>query len=84
MTDSPTARRHRRRAAYGSARLRVGQRPVDRELRRVAAELLPGGRRAGVPGEKGAVSAQKLGHLQPFAAVFPQECAGQLASLGPT
>ena len=28
--------------------------------------------------------AQKLGQLQPFSAVFPQECMGQLASFGPT
>ena len=28
--------------------------------------------------------AQKLGHLQPFLAVFSQECMGQLASFGPT
>jgi hypothetical protein len=27
--------------------------------------------------------AQKLGQLQPFIAVFPQECAGQLAPFGP-
>ena len=31
-------------------------------------------------GEKAAVSAQKLGQIQPFIAVFPQECMGQLAS----
>ena len=34
--------------------------------------------------EKGAKSAQKLGQLQPFLAVFPQECTGQLAPFGPT
>jgi hypothetical protein len=28
--------------------------------------------------------AQKLGQLQPFTAVFPQECVGQLAYFGPT
>jgi hypothetical protein len=28
--------------------------------------------------------AQLLGQLQLFTAVFPQECAGQLASFGPT
>ena len=28
--------------------------------------------------------AQKLGQLQPFIAVFPQERTGQLASFGPT
>ena len=27
---------------------------------------------------------QKLGQLQPFLTVFPQECLGQLASFGPT
>ena len=36
------------------------------------------------PSEKAAVSAQKLGRLPPFIAVFPQECMGQLASSGPT
>jgi hypothetical protein len=34
--------------------------------------------------EKGAKLAQKLGKLQLFIAVFPQECVGQLASFGPT
>jgi hypothetical protein len=34
-------------------------------------------------GEEDAVSAQKLAQLQPFTAVFPQECMGQLASFGP-
>jgi hypothetical protein len=34
--------------------------------------------------EKGAKLAQNLGQLQPFIAVFPQECMGQLASFGPT
>jgi hypothetical protein len=35
-------------------------------------------------GEKDAELAQKLVQLQPFLAVFPQECEGQLASSGPT
>ena len=35
-------------------------------------------------GEKEAKLAQKLGQLQPFIAVFPHECMGQLASFGPT
>jgi hypothetical protein len=35
-------------------------------------------------GEKDTRLAQKLGQLQPFIAVFPQECMGQLASFGPT
>jgi hypothetical protein len=34
--------------------------------------------------EKDAKLAQKLGQLQPFIAVFPQECMGQLGSFGPT
>ena len=33
-------------------------------------------------GEKAAKLAQKLDQLQPFIAVFPQECMGQLALLG--
>jgi hypothetical protein len=32
----------------------------------------------------GAAKVRKLGQLQPFLAVFPQECMGQLASFGPT
>jgi hypothetical protein len=36
------------------------------------------------PGERDAKLAQELGHLQPFIAVFPRECVGQLASFGPT
>ena len=37
------------------------------------------------PGEKeAAVSAQKLGQLQPFVDVLPPECMGQLAFFGPT
>jgi hypothetical protein len=34
--------------------------------------------------EKGAELAQNLGRLQPFMAVFPLQCMGQLASFGPT
>ena len=34
--------------------------------------------------EKDAKLAQKLGQLQPFIAMFPRECMGQLASFGPT
>jgi hypothetical protein len=34
--------------------------------------------------EKDAKLAQELGQLQPFIAVFPQECIGHLASVGPT
>jgi hypothetical protein len=35
-------------------------------------------------GAKGAVSAQKLGQLQPFVAALPWECLAQLVSFGPT
>jgi hypothetical protein len=36
----------------------------------------------GMLGEVNAKSAQTLGQLQPFRAVFPQECMGQHASFG--
>ena len=36
------------------------------------------------PGEKDAKLVQKLGQLQPFTDVSPQECVGQLPSFGPT
>jgi hypothetical protein len=35
-------------------------------------------------GEKDATLARKLAQFQPFIAVFPPECMGQLASFGPT
>jgi hypothetical protein len=36
-------------------------------------------------GEKDAAElAQKLGHLQPFVAEFPQSCVGKLGPFGPT
>ena len=38
----------------------------------------------GAASEKDTELAQMLGQLQPFVAVFPQECMGQLASFGPT
>jgi hypothetical protein len=37
----------------------------------------------GAASEKDAKLAQKLGQLQPFTALFPRECMGQLASSGP-
>jgi len=49
---------------------------------RALAGGLPG--RAARQGEKDATLAQKLGQLQPFIALFPQECTGQLASFRPT
>ena len=39
---------------------------------------------AALASEKAAKLAQNLGQLQPFIAVFPQECMGQLAYFGPT
>jgi hypothetical protein len=41
-------------------------------------------RASGWQSEKDAKLAQKLGQLQPFIAVLPLECMGQLASFGPT
>ena len=43
-----------------------------------------GGAGAAGAGEKDAKLALKLGQLQPFITVFPQERMGQLASCGPT
>ena len=51
---------------------------------RAGLEVRARGARAEPPSEKDAELAQKLGQLQPFIAVFPQECMGQLASFGPT
>jgi hypothetical protein len=70
----------------------AGQRRAGRHRRRGLVPPRPGARRwrggrgagGGATGEKDAKLAQKLGQLQPFAAVFPQECTGQLASFGPT
>jgi hypothetical protein len=44
--------------------------------------VLPGA--DGTAGEKGAKLVQMLGHLQPFLAVLPHECMGQLTPFGPT
>ena len=74
----PQARRH----DPGHA----GRRPqpdVHRRGAEVQAELRPALRQH-LPGEKDAKLAQKLGQLQPFRTVFPEECMGQLASFGPT
>jgi hypothetical protein len=69
-------RPRRRRPGAGDVR-------QHRRLRRLAGgdQRLLG---AHEEGEKDAVLAQKLGPLQPFIAVFPQERMGQLASFGPT
>ena len=62
--------------------------PMARTHRpRVSRVHLPEGVRLLVRGrasEKDAKLAQKLGQLQSFLAVFPQECIGQLAYFGPT
>ena len=42
------------------------------------------GYRLELTSEKDANLAQKLGQLQHFIVVFPQECMGQLGSFGPT
>jgi curved DNA-binding protein CbpA len=68
-------RRARRGGADGAGALGgAGQQEAGEAGRR--------GRRAA--SEEDAVSAQKLGKLQPFVAVFPQEYMGQLAPFGPT
>ena len=38
----------------------------------------------GGTGPRGDAQASKLGQLQPFVPVSPQECLGKLASFGPT
>ena len=63
----------RRRAGGGASRARVHAIRADRRRQRG-----PWG------SGKDAKLAQKLGQLQPFTAVFPQECMGQPASFGPT
>ena len=47
-------------------------------------QVRPGGHARGRPSEKDTKLAQKLGQLQHFIAVFPQECMGQLGYFGPT
>ena len=50
--------------------------------RACATSLIRAGCRSAAPKrEKDVKLAQKLGQLQPFIAVFPQECMGQLPSL---
>ena len=68
------------RAAAGGARRGGG---ADGAVGVGAGGALPGAAAAAGEGEKDAKLAQKLGQLQPFTAVFPQECMGQLASFGP-
>jgi hypothetical protein len=68
MTSPPMAR-----PAGG----RGAQRVLRQSLRRAGGHLP-------VQGETDAKSVQKSGQLQPFIAVFPQECMGQLAYLGPS
>jgi hypothetical protein len=54
------------------------------ELAAAAAATAVGNNLGWETSEKDARLAQKLGQLQPFIAVSPQECMGQLASSGPT
>ena len=83
----PARRQRSRRAAAGRLLRRAAHRQLGRGR---AAGLRAGGLRqafddgAGAASESDAKLAQKLGQLQPFLAVFPQECMGQLASFGPT
>ena len=68
MTDSPWAR-----ADFVSCAAEVAD---DNPLLASFCDPGAGGKDAGL--------AQKLGQLQPFIAVSPQESIGQLASFGPT
>ena len=83
MPRSPTVAQHPSpRAAPPPPHLRV-VRGRKTEAR------VPGARAGGRHGggdasKKDAELAQMLGQLQPFIAVFPQECIGQLAAFGPT
>ena len=72
----PTAQRRSARAAPMLPAPAV-RGPQERQLQRRGASH-------GSRGEKDAELAQKLGQLQPFVAVLPQECVCQLASSGPT
>jgi hypothetical protein len=76
----PTRCHARRRRSCALASPALACCPTSaRRARRERAEAGDGSR-----SEKDAGSAQKLGQLRPFIAVFPQECTGQLASFGPT
>jgi hypothetical protein len=84
---------------WSMARRDQGPRPRSRRralpARRASAESQAGPRAGGRftdcgvwahtrgASEKDAKLAQKLGQLQPFMVVFPQECMGQFASFGP-
>jgi hypothetical protein len=61
---------------------RLKTRTAVRELAAVMRRLAPALVEAR-PSETDAELAQELGQLQPFLAVSPQECVGQLASFGP-
>jgi hypothetical protein len=57
-------------------------RGLTRPLAQPRRHLPPALRHGDAAGEKAAASAQKLGQLQPFVAVFPQECMANLHILG--
>jgi hypothetical protein len=89
------ALKHQKRrfpARAGAAGVQRRRRPRRRWRQGHRGDGGPGGRhralarRCPLPpaGEKDAMLAQKLGQLQPYITVFPQECMGQLASFGPT
>ena len=67
-----------------SAAVLLRRRPPRRRHPRARRRLQRRVGGGGHEGEEDAALAQKLGHLQPFIAVFPSECTGQLASCGPT
>jgi chromosome segregation protein len=67
--------------AARNARMAHEQEQILREAREW---LGANGKGAQAQVRKTAKLAQKLGQLQPFIAVFPLECMGQLASFGPT
>ena len=67
-----------RRGQRGAAvRLDVGARAGGRRLRLAVPHLR-------AASENDAKLVRQLGQLQPFIAVFPQECMGQFVSSGPT
>jgi hypothetical protein len=66
-------------AGGGAAAGGAGDQRAGGSVRRRILALLRGDQ-----GKRDAKLAQKLGQLQPFIAVFSQECIGQLASFGPT
>jgi hypothetical protein len=69
----------RPRATSAATKYRKGLQVGDAEAQTAASEQV-----VLSTSEKDAKLAQKLGQLQPFIAVFSQECTSQLAASGPT